>query len=283
MKAAIIANPIKDEGYRTANRAAEILLSAGVQVLAEREALASLPAGVLGASGEELPGADFIVTLGGDGTILAAARGAAGRAPLLGVNMGRKGFLAEVELPHMETALIRAARGEFRVEKRMMLSASVFDPEDRMHSAGLALNDFFLTGVVSPRLIRVEAMVGRNVAGRFAADGVLVSSPTGSTGYSLSAGGPVVSPDVECMVLTPVCAHTLSAVPLVIPPGEVVTLRALDPVKDVRLNADGEERARLSIGWRAEITRAKEEALFVRFDNGDFYGLLRNKLVEWND
>lgn len=284
MKAAIISNPLKDPGYQIASQAAAILIEAGASVFVQHAVQPAVPSGAHAADDEELFGAcDIIVTLGGDGTILAAARGAAGRVPILGVNLGRKGFLTEVELKDMDAALKRAAGGDYIIESRMMLSAGVFDANGTQNGRFTALNDFYVCGTVSPRLVHVEAMLSDSLAGRYAADGVLVSSPTGSTGYALSAGGPVVSPEVQCMVLTPVCAHSLSAVPLVLPAREVVILRAVGPTRELRLNADGEERARVPEGWRVEVSRAEKEALFLRFGKKDFYGLLKDKLVEWND
>ncbi len=283
LNVSIIANPAKDPGYRVAARAAEVLLGLGVRVLACPEQAVQLPTGVQAAGDEELYGAGFILTLGGDGTILAAARNTAGRAPLLGVNLGHKGFLTAVELPGMEEALRRAVSGETRVERRMMLSASVRDESGVEQGRTLALNDFYLSGLTSPRLVRVEVTVGETLAGRYAADGLLIASPTGSTGYSLSAGGPVVSPDVPCLLITPVCAHSLSAEPLVVPAESEISLTAIGSTGEARLNADGEECARLKKGWRAVVSRAAEETLFLRFGPNDFFDLLRSKLTEWND
>jgi NAD+ kinase len=283
LKAAIISNPLKDNGYQIAARAAALLMQAGVSVLVQPNIIPSMPQGVIAADDNGLYQCDFIVTLGGDGTILSTSRVVAGRSPILGVNLGRKGFLTEVELPQMEEALIRAAHGDYIIENRMMLLARVFDDMDNEKCQALALNDIYVSATCSPRLVHVEAALSQNIAGRYSADGVLVSSPTGSTGYALSAGGPVVSPDVQCMILMPVCAHTLSAVPMVISDGETVTLRAINPTREVRMNADGEERIRMPIGWRVDVTRAEETARFLRFGKKDFFGLLRDKLVEWND
>jgi NAD+ kinase len=283
LKAAIVSNPLKDEGYKNAAKAAAILLREGLSVAVPPELLAFMPDGTEKAEGDALfASCGFIVTLGGDGTILAAARGAAGRAPILGVNLGRKGFLTEVELPGMEEALIRAARSDCAVDSRLMLRASVFDGNGNEKASAMALNDFYASGTVSPRMVHVEALLGGRSLGVYSADGVLVSSPTGSTGYALSAGGPVVAPEVRCMLLTPVCAHTLSAVPLVLPPDVTVTLRPAAPTQEIRLNADGEDRSRVPAGWHAEISKAENDVRFLRFGERDFYGLLREKLTEWN-
>lgn len=283
MKAAIISNPLKDEGYKIAAKAANILMRAGVGVRVQPDVMPAMPQGVESTEGNALyDSCDFVVTLGGDGTILSAARGAAGRAPILGVNLGRKGFLTEVELPDMETALKKAAAGDYSTEGRLMLQAAIYNDKGALQFKSLALNDFYVCGAVSPRMVHVQASLGGHPLGVFSADGVLVSSPTGSTGYALSAGGPVVSPEVRCMLLTPVCAHTLSAVPLVIPPDETVTLKPAAPSREIRLNADGVDNGRIPDGWRVEVFKAETEALFLRFGKRDFYGLLRDKLSEWN-
>jgi NAD+ kinase len=281
--AAIVSNPLKDEGYKIAAQAASALMKFGVSVLAQPSAAHALPQGVEIEDDNTLfERCDFIVTLGGDGTILSAASGAAGRAPILGVNLGRKGFLTEVELPDMEKALKKAAEGRYTVESRLMLKACVYDENNVLTSCYLALNDFFVCGATSPRMVHVQTYLGGRSLGIYSADGVLVSSPTGSTGYALSAGGPVVSPAVKCMLLTPVCAHTLSAVPLVIPPEETVTLKTSAPTRELRLNGDGADRCLLPDGWHVEVSKAETDAQFLRFGKRDFYGLLRDKLTEWN-
>lgn len=272
---------MKDRGYEVSRRAACVLMEAGVSVCAERQALAALPAGVAAAAMQEMLACDFIVTLGGDGTILAAARDAADRAPVLGINLGRKGFLTEVEVAEMDEALRRAAGGEYTVEKRLMLQAVVFDEGGAERCRTLALNDMYASGTTA-RLVHLEVRLRGGVVARYAADGVLVASPTGSTGYSLSAGGPVVSPDVPCMLITPVCAHSLRAVPLVVSAEETVVIRTVGPSREVRLAADGDESIRVKEGWRIEVSKAGRDALFMRLGRRDFYGLLRDKFTEWS-
>ncbi len=281
VRAAIITNPMKDQGYEVSRRAVGVLMDAGVTVCALPEACAALPEGVQTALLPELYACDFIVTLGGDGTILAAAREAAEASPVLGINLGRKGFLTEVEVGDLDEALRCAAAGRYTVERRLMLQAVVFDETGVERCRTLALNDMYASGTVA-RLVHLEVRIRGRVVGRYAADGVLVASPTGSTGYSLSAGGPVVSPDVPCMLITPVCAHSLRAVPVVISAEETVVLRTDGPTREVRLSADGEESIRVREGWRIEVSRAGRDARFIRLGQRDFYGLLRDKFTEWN-
>jgi NAD+ kinase len=283
LKAIILSNPLKDEGYKTAAKAAEILMRVGVSVLVPQDSMPAMPHGVERAQdGSLFNSCDFIVTLGGDGTILSAARGAAGRAPILGINLGRKGFLTEAELPEMEAALMMAAAGEYTVETRMMLEAAVYNEKDMLEFKSTALNDIYVCATVYPHMVHVLTSLGERPMGVYSADGVLVSSPTGSTGYALSAGGPVVSPEMQCMLLTPVCAHTLGAVPLVIPSDATVILKPSPPTHEIRLSADGDDRGRIPEGWRVEVAKAEIKALFLRFGKRDFYGLLRDKLSEWN-
>lgn len=280
MKAAILVNPAKDAGYAHARRAASTLLALGVQVWASARDAELLPQGVLAVDEAAIySDSDFIVTLGGDGTILTAARCAAGRVPVLGINLGRKGFLTEAEPEEMEQTLRRAVSGPWCVERRLMLGAVVRDDQGEACQERLALNDFYITGL-SHKMIHAEAQVGHSMARYYTADGMLVSSPTGSTGYALSAGGPVIAPDVPCMLLTPVCAHMFKAVPVVLSAEAQITLRATPPTGELKVIADGEELAQVPAGGSIEVRRAGCDALFLRLGTRDFFSLLSTKLAE---
>lgn len=280
MKAAILVNPAKDAGYTHAWQAASILLGLGVQVWAPPADVALLPQGVMPADDTAIyTQSDVIVTLGGDGTILSAARCAAGRVPVLGINLGRKGFLAEVEPQDMEQGLRRAVAGPWCVEHRLMLMAEVRDSQGAIEREFLALNDFYITGLTH-KMIHAEATVGTSMARRYTADGMLVSSPTGSTGYALSAGGPVIAPDVPCMLLTPVCAHMFKAVPVVLSAEAQLVLRATAPTSELKVIGDGEDLAQVKSGGSIEVHRAGSDALFLRLGTRDFFSLLSSKLAE---
>lgn len=280
MKAAILTNPAKDVGYARARQAASILLGLGVQVWAPPDDVARLPQGVTAAEdGAIYTQSGMIVTLGGDGTILSAARCAAGRVPVLGINLGRKGFLAEIEPEDMEQGLRMAAAGPWCVEHRLMLTAIVRDGKGDVEKEFLALNDFYITGLAH-KMIHAEAQVGASMARRYTADGMLVSSPTGSTGYALSAGGPVIAPDVPCMLLTPVCAHMFKAVPVVLSAEARLVIRATAPTNDLKVIGDGEDLAQVKPGGSIEVRRAGSDALFLRLGTRDFFSLLSSKLAE---
>lgn len=257
-------------------RAAELLRAHGAEVLAEDDAAAELPGTT--AFSEALRPPDALLTLGGDGTILRGARYALRwGAPVLGVNLGRKGFLAEIEPDGLEDALERLLRGEYQVEERPLLEAR-FGGE-----RWLALNDVVVSRGGYARLIGVTALVDGEAAGHYLADGLIVATPTGSTGYSLSAGGPVVSPRVDCMIVTPICAHSLQHRPIVVCGSSVIRLTlGSDEEQTACLQVDGQNRAELKAGMAVEITRAAERVRFIRVRPERFFHLVRGKLAEWS-
>lgn len=231
--------------------------------------------------GEAAPGISAMVSLGGDGTLLRAAQYAIRwDMPLMGVNLGRVGFLTEVEQEGLNEAIALLARGDYFLEDRMLLSIRV-DGGPPM----LALNDAVVSRGGYARLIAMDAYISNDLIGRYIADGVVVASPTGSTGYSLSAGGPIVSPDVECMVISPICAHTLQHRPVVVSGKESVYLR-LDCGREgqgIQLTVDGQEAASLFGQEEIEIQKAEKALRLIRFAQPHFFSLVRKKLTEWSN
>lgn len=221
---------------------------------------------------------DALVSLGGDGTMLRAARVAAERdVPVLGVNLGTLGFLSEVEPEGLEKALTRLLEGDYQEERRTMLSVRAGE------TRRLALNDAVLSRGGYARLIHVRALVDGSWAGDYRADGLLVSTPTGSTGYSLSAGGPIVAPGVDCMLITPICPHSLQHRPQVVP-GNVevrLVLSAAEPV-EASLQVDGQACALLRAGDSVEIRRARECVRLIRLRKTGFFDVVHQKLIEWS-
>ncbi|MCH5286007.1 MAG: NAD(+)/NADH kinase [Christensenellaceae bacterium] len=259
-----------------AARAAALLASMGVETMAEDGPASVLPGVTSFSSAAHAP--DALVSLGGDGTILRGVQYAVQwNVPLLGVNLGRKGFLAEIEPQGLEDALKRLIAGEYTLEERPLLSVSFGG--GRWH----ALNDVVVSRGGYARLIGVTTLVDGEMAGRYLADGVIVATPTGSTGYSLSAGGPVVSPRVDCMVVTPVCAHSLQHRPCVVGGSSVIRLELdSDEEQTASLQVDGQSRAELTAGMSVEISRSEEKVRFVRVQPEQFFGLVRGKLAEWS-
>lgn len=224
---------------------------------------------------------DMVIALGGDGTFLAVAREAALHGtPVLGLDVGHLGFLAEVVPPAPDEELSRALQGDFTVEPRLMLSAEAHTAEGRRHTF-VALNDA-LVGRRGLGPVTLELRVDGESVITYEADGLIVATPTGSTGYTLSADGPIVAPQVECLIVTPVCAHTLGARPLVVGADariEVVAgTRPGSGPRPVALIVDGQLSCPLSSGDRVTVTRAPHVARLVRLSKGTFYHRLRTKL-----
>ncbi|MGE5507122.1 MAG: NAD(+)/NADH kinase [Chitinophagales bacterium] len=233
----------------------------------------------LGSSVEALAaGCDVAVVLGGDGTLLTAAKplAAAGR-PILGINLGHLGFLAEVEMGEVGDALDRLVRGEYRIEERMMLTATVRRPK-RPEQEYLALNDVVLNRGTLARIVTLEAVAGDERIERFRGDGLIVSTPTGSTAYSLAAGGPILSPSLEAILLTPICPHTLYARSLVLPSEAQLKLRVLASSEEVMLTVDGQAGEGLSAGDEVAIRRAPQVTRLIRIKPRGFFRVVQTRL-----
>jgi NAD+ kinase len=219
---------------------------------------------------------DALLTLGGDGTMLRGARLVAGRQiPVLGVNLGRLGFLTACAREDMELALERLAAGDYLVQQRMTLEAWTTrhaEPKWR------ALNDVVLHKGGFARVFTLRASVNGELMSTYAADGVIISSPTGSTGYSLSAGGPIVVPTVESLILTPISPHTLAIRPVVLPPHAEVSVQVDVGPDELLVTIDGQVGATFFPGDTLSVRRAERPVLVVTFRDGTFFSRMRRKL-----
>jgi len=226
-----------------------------------------------GALSHELDGTRLIVSIGGDGTLLWTAQQAAvAHIPVLGVNAGRLGFLTGVQLADTEGALDRWASGDFSLERRAMLEARIDGGPPN-----LALNDVVVHKGVEFNSIRIEVAVDGQPAGRFDADGAIVSTPTGSTAYSLSLGGPIVHPDVRAIIYMPFNPHTLFVRPVVLSDRVAVTVNVPSPSGLV--SCDGQQTAALKPGSAVEVSTAALAVELVRFKDGvKYFDVLRHKL-----
>ena len=208
---------------------------------------------------------DMIFVFGGDGTMLRAlSTNAEYDIPMLGINLGRLGFLLETEIGELAQALDMLCAGEYEIERRLMLRV-------QMEQGG--------------RTISAYAYVGRTLVEHYIADGVVLASPTGSTGYSLSAGGPIVCPDVACFVLNPICPHTLQSRPIVLSCREPVTLcvNMKEMREGIQLSIDGQAVCQMHNQERVVITRSAHDGLLVRFPKErNFFSLLKEKLSQWS-
>jgi NAD+ kinase len=222
---------------------------------------------------------DAMLTLGGDGTLLRAARLVDERAvPILGVNLGRLGFLTCCPASDLEEALRRLASRDYVVENRMTLDARVTDAAGGDRQRWRALNDVVLHKGGFARVVAVRVEADGETVGQFSADGVVIATPTGSTAYNLSAGGPVVVPTLETILLTPVSAHTLALRPLVLPPTSQVTLRANDGPDELLITVDGQVGCTFGSGDSLVIRRSYAPVPIVRFPEHSFFSTMREKL-----
>lgn len=227
--------------------------------------------------------AQCMMVLGGDGTLLRTARKvAAAGTPIIGVNLGRLGFLTEIDIPEVLPALEKLLEGHYHIEERMMLEALVHR-QDRVVEHLVGLNDAVITKGSLARLILLETHVNDEYFNTYPSDGLIIASPTGSTAYSLSAGGPLVTPDLDLMLLTPICPHSLWARPVVIAPESVIKVVILSRRGEVMLTMDGQHGFSLLQHDQVVIRRAPQKARFLRLKGRSFFEVLRKKLKEEGD
>jgi len=222
---------------------------------------------------------DALLTLGGDGTLLRAARLVPDRAvPILGVNLGRLGFLTCCPAAQLEEALRRLAASDYVAESRMTLDAHVANADGVEQERWRALNDIVLHKGGFARVVSVRVEVDGETVGHFSADGVVMATPTGSTAYNLSAGGPVVFPTLETILLTPVSAHTLALRPLVLPATSLVTLHANGGPDELLVTVDGQVGRTFCHGEALIVRRSDHPVSIVRFPEQSFFSTMREKL-----
>ncbi len=274
----LIANAEKPEVPRLARRTAAALKKAGRSVAAGPDTAGMLPPSIwTAASIAELASrTDLLLVLGGDGTMLRAAREIAGSpTPLLGINAGNLGFLTAVSPDHLSHSLRQLWAGDFALEERSMLEGRV--SRGRETTTLLALNDFVVARGLASRLIELTVTVNGELLTRYRCDGLIASSPTGSTAYSLAAGGAIVSPDAEVLTLTPICPHTLSIRPVVVSLNAVVDVRLVSTRQVATLAADGQQHVDLAAGDGVCIGRSARKIRLVRLAGTNFFSTLRQK------
>ena len=227
-----------------------------------------------------VPGAvDTMVTLGGDGTLLRAARIVENHpVPILGINLGRLGFLTCCPVDALEDALGRLAAGAYVVEARMTLDARVRDSNGADKATWRALNDVVLHKGGFARVETMWVQANGETVAHYSADGIVIATPTGSTAYNLSAGGPVVFPTLETILVTPVSAHTLALRPLVLPPTFEITVRVEDGPDELLVTVDGQVGATFARGEMLVVRRSAHPVPIVRFPESSFFATMREKL-----
>jgi NAD+ kinase len=233
-------------------------------------------------AGEDLyTAADIIIALGGDGTILRYARAAAmHHKPILGVNLGKLGFLAEVSIPELPECIDEILRGDYNVSPRLAVSCTV---QGIRHDPIFGINDIVIDRGGLLRVIDVETYVDDDYLITFKGDGLIVSTPTGSTGYSLSCGGPIVAPDTDVFIVTPVSPHTLNARPVIIPASKTVRAVVFSPDPTVQIAADGLSQGSFASPVEMVFGRSDIEVHLIKRKIRSFYDVLRDKLMWGRD
>jgi NAD+ kinase len=227
---------------------------------------------------------DALLTLGGDGTLLRGARLLRNRTTcILGVNLGRVGFLTTATLETLDQALSALTSGDYVIEPRQSITAQIVGKTGAVRLVQSALNDVALHKGGVARVIRVNVLIEGENVGPYSGDGIIVATPTGSTAYSLSAGGPIVVPGVEAMVVTPICAHTLAIRPLVVPASYEIIIEPIDGWgDDLLISFDGQTGSTLGTGESVRVQRSEHPVCLVRLSHDGFFSRMRQKL-HWGD
>jgi NAD+ kinase len=275
----LIANAEKLNCRAAVQKAAALIAEAGRNVSSDKATadLAGLKVAVSPDARQLREQADLILVFGGDGTMLRVAREVAGsNTRILGINVGGLGFLTAASSAQLAQALSAVWAGQFVVEPRTLIEASVQTQETTVHQS--ALNDFVVSRGTVPRLIELVVAVDGAVLTRYRCDGLIVSSPTGSTAYSLAAGGAIVSPNAEVFTLTPICPHTLSNRSVIVNLNSVVQVKVLSQRMETVLSADGQVQTQLLAGDTVTIRRSLRTVSLVRLAGNSFFETLRQKL-----
>jgi NAD+ kinase len=226
--------------------------------------------------------ADVLLVLGGDGTMLHAARLAAERSiPILGVNMGGLGFLTEVRLDNLYPSLERVFANDYVLDERLMLRTHIHRQGETV-AQGVVLNDVVISKGTLARMIELKIAIEERFVTNLRSDGLIVSSPTGSTAYSLSAGGPIIDPAVQSLILTPVCPHTLTHRPLIVPGNVKVDLTLTSRDDGAMATLDGQVGVSITQGDTVTIHTSENRTRLIRFPESNYYDVLREKL-KWGD
>ncbi len=277
----IIANRDKDKDLSITQKLAEILVKNDCCVVITSESddtkhftdVSTIP-----------DGTECVIVVGGDGTIIHAAHDLYDRnLPILGINLGTLGFLAEIEIQNIEEAIHDLIRDNYIVEERMMLNAEYSNPHIQ-HEFYCALNDIVVARSGFSRIICVGIYVNGSWVQDYRGDGVIIATPTGSTGYNLSAGGPIVTPKGEMLIITPICPHSLNARSIVVSGDDVVEVRIRESKKTQEEEAiatiDGDTALKLSTNDKIIIKKSNTKSRLIRFEGKNFFDLLRTKLGE---
>ena len=228
---------------------------------------------------QDLKDIDLLVVLGGDGTLLGIARSLndSFNAPILGINIGNLGFLSSVEISDIDNALEKLEKGKFKVVNRMMLNCKVESTENKEELK--ALNDVVLARGTLSRMVRFKIFVDGKIYSTFKGDGLIIATPTGSTAYSFSAGGPFVYPDLELITITPICPHTKSMQTIVLKGDSIIEICADHEDKKIYLTVDGQKAIKVNHETSVKVSKNEKSVKLLLFDDYDYFKVLRSKIL----
>ena len=279
-RVAVIAKRVSREALETAAELAGWLQRRGIEVAVD-EALRELwdpgEDGLFDPSGDY----DLVVVLGGDGTLLSVARNLEKEVPVLGANLGNLGFLTEVRRNELYPALLRVLKGDYEVEERTLLDVTLRSTDGEKKTYRV-LNDAVINKSALARIVELMLEVDGKRVANYRSDGLIISTPTGSTAYNLSADGPIVSPTLPVVVLTPICPHTLSQRPIVVPGASTIDVTLVTDQEEVYLTLDGQEGTAMKVGDTISVRRSDAVVRLVRVTDRTFYDSLRDKL-HWGE
>lgn len=280
----VVVKPHQPDALETLCRLTEWLSERGIQLVGtagvQHEQIAQKTGcSVAVVKDEELaPGVDLILVLGGDGTMIATARMIGNtEVPVIGVNYGGLGYLAEFPLGELFAALDALLAGQYQVQKRLMLAVELWRGEELI-TRNRVLNDVVVNKSALARIIEIEAYLNDQFVNSFRADGLIVATPTGSTAYNLSAGGPVIYPSMNVVVITPICPFTLSNRPIVVPDESLIEVRLMTDKEEVALTLDGQVGFPLRVRDRIVIRKSNTTFNLVQPPNRNYFDVLRDKL-----
>lgn len=274
MQIGIFANGLRDVGFKVADKLVSVLESKGIEVKIHKQTEENyiFPDN----AARTLKGCDVIMILGGDGTVLSVAGFASdNNIPLLGVNTGHTGFLTEVEADGLEEAAAHLASGDYSVEERSTVRVDIGG------KSYFALNDVVLSKGANTRPVDIKVDVDSQLLDRYFADGIIISTPTGSTAYSLSAGGPVLSPDIEGLIIIPICAHSLHSRPLVVSDKHTLYVSTEPHPKNTAVIVDGKTVCELSYKTEFFVKKSQKTVKFIKINGKSFYSKLLHKMNYW--
>jgi NAD+ kinase len=277
----IISKPNEPRAIAVAAQIAKWAEALGLKLLVD-SCISGLPPETVCASQQYIAdNSDLLIALGGDGTMIHTARLVAGHGtPVLGINLGSLGYLTEFAVEETISALEEVSRGDYQIDRRTMLDWQVVREGEKL-SAGRVLNDVVVNKTALARIIEIDCSINSHHVTTYRGDGLIVATPTGSTAYNLSAGGPIIYPTTQAIAIAPICPHTLTNRPIVLPDTLEITLQLVTRGQEVMLTSDGHTGVPLIVGDRVEIKKSDKTFNLVRPKGRDYFQILRDKL-KWS-